>query len=184
LTLVKRLVEMHGGTVQAESDGAGRGAKFVVRLPLAEGTPLESPVMAPVDLHVLGPRRVLVVDDNHDAADSLAMLLRLLGAEVRIVYGGLEALAALDEFRPSVVLLDIGMPDMDGHEVARRIRRRPEHAGVRLIAMTGWGQESDRRRSTEAGFDFHLIKPADMGALESLLISSDRSPPPASARLN
>jgi len=127
---------------------------------------------------------VLVVDDNRDAADSLAMLLRLLGAEVQIVYSGAEALAVLDDFHPNVLLLDIGMPGMDGHEVARRVRQLPEYRNVLLIAMTGWGQDEDRRRSSEAGFDYHLIKPADVGALETLLVSMEHSAPLRPARLN
>jgi CheY-like chemotaxis protein len=116
---------------------------------------------------------VLVVDDNQDAADSLATLLGLLGADARVVYSGPDALATLDAYRPGAVLLDIGMPGMDGHEVARRIRERPEHRGVTLIALTGWGQDADRRRSRMAGFDHHLIKPADLDALRSLLTSLD-----------
>jgi PAS domain S-box-containing protein len=184
LTLVKSLVEMHGGSVEAHSDGLGKGAEFIVRLALVEGKRTEQKPRLAEARAVLAPRRVLVVDDNRDAADSLAMLLRLLGAEVQIVYSGAEALAVLDEFCPNVVLLDIGMPGMDGHEVARRIRRLPEYRNVLLIAMTGWGQDEDRRRSTEAGFDYHLIKPADVGALETLLVSSDRSAPMRPARLN
>jgi len=186
LTLVRSLVEMHGGTVEANSEGPGRGSEFIVRLPLAEGARAAIEASHGPRLHnVLSPRRVLVADDNRDAADSLAMLLRLLGAEVRIVYNGPEALAVLDSYRPNVVLLDIGMPGMDGHEVARRIRRLPDFRDVLLIAMTGWGQEEDRRRSQKAGFDYHLIKPADVGALEALLMSADsRTDLRAPMRLN
>jgi PAS domain S-box-containing protein len=183
LTLVKSLVQMHGGTVEAKSGGMGRGSEFIVRLPLTEHRAPKTESIEVAHRHArIGPRRVLVVDDNRDAADSLAMLLRLLGADVRIVYGGPEALGVLEEFLPDVVLLDIGMPGMDGHEVARRIRQVPALQKVLLIAMTGWGQEEDRRRSTDAGFDYHLIKPADVGALETLLLSTDRTPRPA--RLN
>jgi len=113
--------------------------------------------------------RVLVVDDNRDAGDSLGKLLRLLGAEVRVVYDGPAALAALDEFAPAAVVLDLGMPGMDGCEVARQIRRHGRLHDVPLIALTGWGQEEDRRRSRQAGFDHHLVKPADMRALLGLL---------------
>jgi len=184
LTLVRSLVEMHGGSVEARSDGVGKGAEFVVRLPLAEGTQVEQKPRVVEQHALLAPRRVLVVDDNRDAADSLAMLLRLLGAEVQIVYSGAEALAVLDDFHPNVLLLDIGMPGMDGHEVARRVRQLPEYRNVLLIAMTGWGQDEDRRRSSEAGFDYHLIKPADVGALETLLVSMEHSAPLRPARLN
>ncbi len=173
LTLVKSLVEMHGGSVEARSDGRGKGSEFVVRLPLA-AAPRRAGAPAPEEegpSAVLVLRRVLVVDDNRDAAESLAMLLKLLGSEVHVAYDGPGALEALRTYRPSVVLLDIGMPGMDGHEVARRIRRQPELQDVTLIALTGWGQEEDRRRSQEAGFDYHLIKPVDVGALETLLSS-------------
>jgi PAS domain S-box-containing protein len=187
LTLVKSLVEMHDGRVEAKSAGVGCGSEFIVRLPLARNVKSTAGVVNPQALHSpLSPRRILVVDDNHDAADSLAMLLRLLGAEVKIVYSGAEALATLPDYRPSVVLLDIGMPGMDGHEVARRIRKLPDHKHTLLIAMTGWGQEEDRRRSHNAGFDYHLIKPADVGTLESLLLSAEQphERPRIASRLN
>jgi CheY-like chemotaxis protein/anti-sigma regulatory factor (Ser/Thr protein kinase) len=176
LTLVKNLVELHGGTVQAFSDGAGCGSEFVVRLPLLVRRVqpnLRGPERRPAG--VLPPRRVLVVDDNRDAAQSLAMLLSLLGAEVHVAFNGPEALDALAGYKPDVVLLDIGMPGMDGHEVARRIRQHPEYRDVTLIALTGWGQEEDRRRSRSAGFDHHLIKPADINALQTLLLSLNGS---------
>ncbi len=172
LTLVKSLVELHGGTVQAFSEGPGKGSEFIVHLPLAARTPTtDETALEDGPSQHLPPRRILVVDDNRDAAESLGMLLRLLGAEVQIAYNGPEALAALDGFRPDVVLLDIGMPGMDGYEVARQIRERPELHGVMLIALTGWGQEEARRRSRMAGFDYHLIKPADVSALETLLMT-------------
>jgi PAS domain S-box-containing protein len=177
LTLVKRLVEMHGGSVQARSEGTGRGSEFVVRLPLAttrEPTSLSGPKGSAST--VLAPRRVLVVDDNHDAADSLGTLLRLLGADVHIVYSGPDALEALAAYQPAVVLLDIGMPGMDGYEVAQRIREQPAFQDVTLIALTGWGQEADRNRTQAAGFDYHLIKPADVSALETLLGSLEGGP--------
>jgi signal transduction histidine kinase/ActR/RegA family two-component response regulator len=170
LTLVRSLVRMHGGTVQAFSDGPGRGSKFVVRLPLARPRPAaHASVPKPASGRLLAPQRVLVVDDNHDAADSLGALLRLLGADVHITYNGRDALAALESYRPAVVLLDIGMPGMDGYEVVRRIREQPHTNDVTVIALTGWGQEADRSRTHSAGFDYHLIKPADINALESLL---------------
>ena len=173
LTLVKSLVELHGGTVEAHSAGLGQGSEFVVRLPLA---PARAPakerrhLRAPV---VAAPRRVLVVDDNRDAAESLGMLLSLMGADVHIAYNGPDALIAVGQHRPAVVLLDLGMPGMSGHEVATRIREHPEFGHVTLIALTGWGQDEDRRRSRVAGFDYHLIKPADIEALQSLFVSLD-----------
>jgi CheY-like chemotaxis protein len=172
LTLVKSLVEMHGGSVKACSEGPGRGSEFVVRLPLAASRcPAEVSKENRPAAAVLLRRRVLVVDDNKDAAESLGMLLKLLGAEVHVAYSGPEALEALTSYKPAVVLLDIGMPGMDGHEVARRIRQQPEFRDVTLIALTGWGQDEDRRRSRTAGFDYHLIKPPDVSALQTLLIS-------------
>jgi signal transduction histidine kinase/ActR/RegA family two-component response regulator len=173
LTLVQRLVELHGGSVSAFSEGRDRGSEFTIRLPLPVlRFDFESGAMrgeAPTPQ--LSRRRVLVVDDNHDAADSLASLLELLGAETDVVYSGPEAIERMATYRPSVILLDLGMPGMDGHEVARRIRRRPEYRDVTLIAMTGWGQEQDRRRTRAAGFDHHLTKPADVDVLGSLLYS-------------
>jgi PAS domain S-box-containing protein len=172
LTLVKTLVEMHGGSVRGFSEGTGRGSEFVVRLPLAG--PRRHLEIAAKEVHpstTLAPCRFLVVDDNRDAAESLGTLLQLHGADVRVAYSGPEALEALATYRPSVVLLDIGMPGMDGHEVARRIRQRPELRDVALVALTGWGQEKDRHRSQLAGFDDHLVKPADISSLEKLLAS-------------
>jgi CheY-like chemotaxis protein len=176
LTLVKNLVEMHGGTVTAHSAGAGQGSEFVISLPLAVGRRPSARQEPSTQPSVLAPRRVLVVDDNRDAAKSLGMLLKLLGADVQIVFSGPEALEAIAAQRPAVVLLDIGMPGMDGYEVARRIREQPELNDVTLIALTGWGQEEDRRRTHAAGFNHHLIKPADVGALETLLLSLEGQP--------
>jgi len=171
LTLVKRLTEMHGGSVEARSEGPGRGSEFILRLPLmSTRRPAPAPA-APEAEPVPGTRRVLVVDDNRDAAESLAMLLRHLGAEVTVAFNGPDALAAVAAHQPSIVLLDIGMPGMDGYEVARQIRAQPQWRDLTLIALTGWGQEDDRERSRQAGFDHHLIKPADMTALKSLLVS-------------
>jgi PAS domain S-box-containing protein len=171
LTLVRSLVEMHGGQVEVRSDGPGHGTEFIVRLQLAAGRTAE-PVPAR-DPRVLSRLRlrVLVVDDNRDAADSLEMLLRLGGTECHVAYDGPAALAALAAHQPDVVLLDLGMPGMDGFEVARRVRQDAESARVRLVALTGWGQEEDRRRARAAGFDHHLIKPVDIGDLQTLLAS-------------
>jgi CheY-like chemotaxis protein len=159
---------MHGGSVTAASEGPGRGSQFTVRLPLS-GRRLSAVTSQRAVALVPVPLRVLIVDDNEDAADSLGVLLRYVGAETHVVHDGESALRALDDFRPDMVLLDIGMPGMDGYEVARRIRRRPEHRRVVLTALTGWGQEQDRRRSRAAGIDHHLLKPTDIVALQSLM---------------
>jgi signal transduction histidine kinase/CheY-like chemotaxis protein len=183
LTLVKSLVEMHGGTVEARSAGRGRGSEFSVRLPLVATEvlgitphPQHQPAASAPDndsLFTLTPRRVLVVDDNRDAAESLGMLLGLLRQTTRVVNSGADALDVMGSFKPAIAFLDIGMPGMDGHELARRIRAQPEWQTLTLVAMTGWGQDDDRRRSQSAGFDYHLVKPVDVRALESLLRSLD-----------
>jgi CheY-like chemotaxis protein len=175
LTLARRLVEMHAGSVVAHSEGPGCGSEFVVRLPLAAALTAGKENERVARGTRLADRRILVVDDNRDAASSLGTLLEALGADVRVVCDGRAALAALDTFRPSVIVLDIGMPGMDGHEVARRVRQRPGCRNTTLIALTGWGQEEDRRRSQAAGFDHHLVKPADIGALQALLASLDEA---------
>jgi signal transduction histidine kinase/CheY-like chemotaxis protein len=173
LTLVRSLVGMHGGSVAAHSEGLGKGSEFIVTLPLtADHAPAavragEPP--ADSDSCAMPPVRVLIADDNADAADSLGVLLEHLGAKVRVVHSGTAALNALPAFDPTVVLLDIGMPDMDGYEVAQRIRALPEFRHLVLIALTGWGQEEDRRRSREAGFDHHLTKPTDIAKLQKLM---------------
>ena len=171
LTIARSLVEMHGGMLEAYSRGPGKGSEFVVRLPLA------GVIAAPVDATVLplrrvrGMTRVLVVDDNHDAADSLGALLQMMGADVRVAHNGRSAIELYDAFHPVAVFLDLGMPDMDGYEVAHQIRSRPEAHDTVLIALTGWGQERDRRRTAEAGFNRHLAKPADLETLQSVLSS-------------
>jgi PAS domain S-box-containing protein len=170
LTLVQSLVQMHGGTVSAMSEGPGKGSEFVVRLPLAR-RPRLRPAPPPAAPPALRSVRILVADDNRDSVDSLGMMLRFLGAQVEIAHDGQEALAAMNTFRPAIVILDIGMPGVDGYEVARRIRAQPQHRHVMLIALTGWGQNKDRRRSREAGFNHHLIKPISVDALEDLLTS-------------
>ena len=175
LALVKNLVELHEGTVEARSDGHEKGSEFIVRLPRANGhRPRQAHTSSRAPAGELAARKILVVDDNGDAAESLGSLLGLLGAEVRIANSGASALAAFDAYRPNAVLLDIGMPDIDGYTVARRIRERFDSSAVTLIAMTGWGQEQDRRRSAEAGFDHHLVKPPDIDVLADLLSRSLR----------
>ena len=169
LTLVKRIVEMHGGTVAAFSDGAGKGSEFVVRLPAraAEATPSRESGSGRADAAPVS--RVLVVDDNEDAAASLGMLLEMAGHEVRAAHDGEEALTAAEDFRPDVAFLDIGLPRMNGYEVAERIRGQAWGKDMVLIALTGWGQDSDRLRSKEAGFDRHLVKPVDPTTLLEML---------------
>jgi CheY-like chemotaxis protein len=168
LTLVRSLVAMHGGQVEARSAGMGAGSEFVVELPLAAGGPSNEETSDAFPR--LPPRRVLIVDDNRDAAETLGALLTEMGATVSIADCGPAALESLAPFLPDAVILDIGMPGMDGYEVARRIRSHPQCGAVLLIALTGWGQEHDVRRSDEAGFDHHIVKPADMGKLRALLM--------------
>ncbi|MDQ2764789.1 MAG: response regulator, partial [Pseudomonadota bacterium] len=166
LSLVKRLVEMHGGRVDARSEGLGRGSEFEVRLPLAAEALAPSPLRSVFDATAVAlPLRILVVDDNHDAADSLSELLRMMGNETRCVYDGEQGVAAALEFQPDVVLLDIGMPNMNGHDACRRIRAQPRMKDAVLIAITGWGTEEDRRQSKESGFSHHMTKPVDPDAL-------------------
>jgi signal transduction histidine kinase/ActR/RegA family two-component response regulator len=178
LTIVRRLVEMHGGEARAESAGPGQGSRFIVTLPrVRDARPRAMPAPAPA---VDGARhRVMVVDDNRDSADTMGAVLRKLGAEVCVVHSGPAALEAFGKFRPGVVFLDIGMPGMDGYEVARRIRERSDAEGAVLVALTGWGQDRDRSRTADAGFHHHLVKPADFAALGAVLSSaSTRRPLP------
>jgi signal transduction histidine kinase len=169
LTLARRLVEMHGGRIEAQSDGPGQGSVFTVSLPPAAVRDGERPTRErTADPHV-GSLRVLVVDDNVDSADTMSMVLELKGAVTRTARDGHLALEAAAEFRPDVILLDIGLPGMNGHEVARTLRRQPHGRDVLLVAVSGWGQDSDRRASLDAGFDRHLTKPVDHGVLGELL---------------
>jgi CheY-like chemotaxis protein len=171
LTLVQQLVEMHGGTVRALSPGPGRGSEFEVRLPVVVEAPgAQGAGVGPAEQADLLPSssRVLVVDDNRDAADSLAMLLRLSGCDVRTAHDGLEAVGAASVFRPQVVLLDLGLPRLSGYDAARQIRAQLGATAI-LIAVTGWGQDEDRRRSRAAGFDHHLVKPVELAHLQVLL---------------
>ncbi len=171
LTLVRSLIEMHGGSIEAQSQGPGNGSEFIVRLPLNDNLQTEMTGDNTQHSGQLPSKRVLVVDDNRDAADSLGKLLNLAGAEARAVYNGFAALEVLPTYQPAVLLVDIGMPDMDGYELARRVRQLPDCEDLTLIALTGWGQAEDRQRSQAAGFDFHLTKPADFNALQTLLDS-------------
>jgi signal transduction histidine kinase/ActR/RegA family two-component response regulator len=171
LSLVQGLVELHGGKVEARSGGIGKGSEFIVRLPIVEtpAQPGEQRSEQAEKRHFGPKRRILVVDDNRDAADSLAMMLSITGHDTRTAYDGLEAVQAAAGFQPDIVLLDIGLPKMNGYEAARHIRQQPWGKGMALIALTGWGQEEDKRRALEAGFDHHLTKPVGAAALEKLL---------------
>jgi PAS domain S-box-containing protein len=170
LSIVKRLVELHGGNVEARSEGYGKGSEFVVRLPVLRSVvPAQADGAGSPQARAPSRRRILVVDDNVDSARSLAMILRLMGSEVRAAHNGEEGLAAAEEFRPDLILMDIGMPRLNGYDAARRIRQQPWGRAMTLVALTGWGQEEDRRRSQEAGFDGHLVKPIEPAALERLL---------------
>ena len=173
LTLVRRLIEMHGGTVEAHSDGAGKGSEFIVRLPIsaaktAPASAVETESTATV------PRRILVVDDNVDSAESMAMMLELSGHAVAMAHDGAEAVELAKQFQPDVAFLDLGMPKLNGYEAARSIREQPWGRQMLLVALTGWGQEDDKRRTREAGFDAHIVKPIDFAALEKLLATDER----------
>jgi signal transduction histidine kinase/DNA-binding response OmpR family regulator len=169
LALARRLAQMHGGTIDARSAGAGAGSEFRVRLPISAHAPRKGEPGSRAPTQVLPTKRILVVDDNQDAAESLGALLGFLGADVRLAPDGPGGLGVFAEYDPALVFLDIGMPDMDGYEVASRIRKSfPERRPV-LVALTGWGQAEDRRRAREAGFDHHLVKPAELAALQALL---------------
>jgi CheY-like chemotaxis protein/two-component sensor histidine kinase len=182
LHLARRLVELHGGSIEAHSPGVGQGSEFVVRLPTSrsaergvrngELSEFRVPTSA---LRV--SRRVLVADDNTDAADSLAEILRGQGHEVAVAYDGVAALLKAESFRPEVAVLDLGMPGLTGHEVARRMRQRADLGPMRLVALTGWGQPEERRRSAEAGFDLHLVKPLDPADLSIVLDGDPRRAP-------
>ncbi len=178
LNLARSQVQMHGGSIEAHSDGAGHGSKFIVRLPLAVGpkTAVAQPQSDRQKPAASGTRRVLVVDDNEDAASSLALILQHMGNHTRTAYDGAEAVQAADEFRPDVMLLDIGLPTMDGHAVARKLREQPWGRSILLVAVTGWGQDQDRRQSEEAGFDLHMVKPLDIASLEKLMAGPLREP--------
>jgi two-component system CheB/CheR fusion protein len=173
LTLVRLLVERHGGTVEARSEGPGCGSEFVVRLPLvASGRSLAGRLVeAPALATARGGKRVLVVEDNADSAEMLRMVLALHGHEIAVAQDGPSALEAARRFQPRVIVCDIGLPHMNGYEVARHVRALPEIAQPTLIALSGYGQDEDRRRASDAGFEYHLVKPVEPQALFALLDS-------------
>jgi CheY-like chemotaxis protein len=168
LALVKGLTELHGGQVQARSEGKGRGAEFRVRLPLA---PEPAALAEMPDTIVAVPRskRVLIIEDNRDAADTLRLLLVLLGHDVRVAYTGPDGVQAAAEWLPNIIVSDIGLPGLDGYGVARQLRSNPATAGVKLIAVTGYGGDDDRQRARESGFDYVITKPAQPAVLMELL---------------
>jgi PAS domain S-box-containing protein len=170
LALVKGLVEMHGGSVEARSAGAGQGSEFVVRLPVAPELEQAEEPRTEASRAGSAKRRVLVVDDNRDSAASLAMMLSLVGHDTRTAHDGLEAAELAEAFRPDMILLDIGLPKLNGYDTCRHIREQPWGKSINIVAVTGWGQEDDRRRSHDAGFDQHMVKPVDFAALEKLLV--------------
>ena len=172
LCLVQRLVELHGGSVEADSV-LWQGSEFVVRLPLMQTALPPAPALdtaPPPDKAATGCR-VLVVDDNVDAAQSLATLLEMTGHQVKLAYNGPSAVQAATDYRPDVVLLDIGLPGLDGFEVAQRIRQQDALKHIVLVALTGYGQDADRQRSQDAGFNYHLVKPADFDEVEKILLA-------------
>jgi len=168
LPLVRRLVQMHGGMVQAKSAGAGHGSRFIVRLPLVEAAAMPAITVAAPEAPAPN-RRILVVDDNEDAAASMAMLLRIGGHEVHTAHDGAKALLAAEEHRPEVVLLDIGLPVLNGYEVCDRLRAASWGKAMTIVALTGFGQAEDQRKARDAGFDAHVVKPASQAAIEALL---------------
>lgn len=169
LALTRALVELHGGTIEARSGGIGQGSEFIVRLPMAVHRNMAPRRRKEGNAIVLSGHRLLVVDDNRDAAKSLGTLLEILGAEVQITYDGDSALELVATFQPTAVFLDIGMPGMDGYEVARRIRAHDTIGNTLLVAVTGWSQNEDRQRAQDAGFDYHLVKPINIDALRGVL---------------
>jgi PAS domain S-box-containing protein len=175
LTLVKRLTEMHGGSIEARSAGEGQGSEFIVRLPVLNRPAIQEGSGPDMKSDLQPQRRILIVDDNRDSADSLAMLMEITGNKTYMAHDGVEAVEAVEKYRPEVMLLDIGLPKLDGYEVCRRVREQPWGKNILVIALTGWGQDDDRRRSEEAGFNGHLVKPVDYDKLLDLLGSLGES---------
>lgn len=175
LTLVKRLTEMHGGSIEARSAGEGQGSEFIVRMPVLNRSAIQGGPGPDMESDLQPQRRILIVDDNHDSAESLAMLMEITGNKTYLAHDGVEAVEAVEKYRPEVVLLDIGLPQLDGYEVCRRVREQAWGKNILVIALTGWGQEDDRRKSEDAGFNGHLVKPVDYDKLLDLLESLGES---------
>jgi CheY-like chemotaxis protein len=169
LTLARKLIELHEGRIEARSAGRGKGTEFLIHLPSIAATPALRASAPHRHSDATASCRVLIADDNHDAAVSLSMLLQAMGHDTRVVHDGIEALEEAEIFRPDIVLLDIGMPRLDGYETARRLVARPWAAATQIVAVTGWGQEADRQRAKEAGFHRHLVKPVDLDALRDVM---------------
>jgi CheY-like chemotaxis protein len=178
LTIAKQLVEMHGGRIEAKSGGEGQGSEFVVQLPVFGRT--EDTVVSSAQeprSRLASPRRILIVDDNRDAASTLATMLRILGNETQVAHDGFEALDAAATYRPEIVLLDIGMPRLSGYDVCRRLREQPWGNEMVIVAVTGWGKEEDRQNSRAAGFNYHLVKPVEPAALKRVFAEFGSSQP-------
>jgi CheY-like chemotaxis protein len=166
---------MHGGSIEARSAGEGQGSEFIVRLPVLNRPAVQGKRGPEMESDLQPQRRILIVDDNHDSADSLAMLMEITGNKTYLAHDGVEAVKAAEKYRPEVVLLDIGLPQLDGYEVCRRVREQAWGKDIVVIALTGWGQDDDRRKSEEAGFNGHLVKPVDYDKLLDLLGSLGES---------
>ncbi len=174
LALVRKLVELHGGEVEATSGGIGRGSEFVVRLPVADTESAQHDTRHRAAANPSSGKRILIVDDNRDACDSMAQLLQVCGHDTKTAYDGLAGVAAAETYSPDVILLDLGMPNLNGYDACWRIRAQPSNGTTLLIALTGWGQAEDKRRTKEAGFDAHLVKPVDVAKLEGLLALAEQ----------
>jgi two-component system CheB/CheR fusion protein len=171
LTLVRRVIDLHGGTVAVRSDGAGHGSEFTITLPAlpASAAVLPNPPREPQLMAASKPLRILLVEDNHDAAESFSILLGLGGHDVRVAHDGAVALATVEGFSPDVAFIDVGLPGIDGYELAPLLRAHPRCRGSMLIALTGYGREDDKRRASQSGFDHHMTKPVDLAAIDRLL---------------
>jgi len=178
LTLARRLIEMHGGKIEAHSDGPGQGSEFIVYLAAALSVVPQNPRTINENDAAYAPNqcRILIADDNEDSVMSMALLLASMGNEVRTVNDGLEAVHVAAEFEPDVIILDIGMPKLNGYEACRRVREQPFGERIVMIALSGWGQDEDKRRSQDAGFNYHFVKPVDPSKLESLLSQLKTTP--------
>jgi CheY-like chemotaxis protein len=175
LTIAKRLIELHHGCIEVHSPAPAKGTEFIIRLPVAMSvvSEVDRAIDAGDSSRPARGRRILVVDDNRDAAHSLALMLGLMGADTRVAHDGLSALEVAENYRPDTVLLDLGMPKLNGYETCAQLRQQPWAKGILLVAITGWGNEDNRRRSREAGFDYHLVKPVDLRTLRQVLDSRE-----------